>query len=64
MTKINEIIENNLAAIAKKEMESEDYIEGIEEITLKLIKEILNGNTVTSSDIEDNIDKIVSKKVK
>ena len=30
MTKINEIIENNLAAIAKKEMESEDYIEGIE----------------------------------
>jgi hypothetical protein len=62
MTEINKIIKDNLIKIGKKESNEKDFIQGVENVALKLIKEVLNGNAVTSSDIESSIDKIVSKK--
>ena len=64
MKNINEAIKDNLSRIAKEEGKKEHFVKGVEDIALKLIKDIINGNAVTSADIEDSIDKIVSKNTK
>lgn len=62
MTEINKVIKDNLIKSGNIESNEKDFIKGVEIIALKLIKEVLNGNAVTSSDIESSIDKIVSEK--
>lgn len=61
MTDVSKIIENNMKKLGEEARKQEDFIDGVEGIVSKLIKDVLKGNSVASSDIESSIDKIVSK---
>jgi len=60
--KIHQLILENLSKIAKKESGDKDFIEGSDTVAIKLIQDLLAGNTVSTSDIENSIGKIASKK--
>ena len=61
MTDVSKIIEHNMKKLGEEARKQEDFIDGVEGIVSKLIKDVLKGNSVASSDIESSIDKIVSK---
>jgi len=57
---VGKIIEKHLKEISKLESKNKDFTTGVDSIALHLIKEILEGNSITSTDIEDQIEKILS----